>query len=388
MHALCHLVDCPPSAAAPPSAAFAEDVELAGHVIDSLLLSKILDKIIEMEGSVAFLEFKIGERRHDSSYSLLRITGRSPEHLDQLLNATALHGAVPILRDNCTVESAETNGAFPEGFYATTKGDLIVKGRIGIRALRETNSPAATGPTNDVESIERQRAVRTVAAAMRKSMNARGGVVVLAGGPLATSSRFHLEALVRQGCVNAIVAGGAFATCDLAHSVNWPGRDTLVRRTGSSEKALDKNDHLRAINHVRRAGGIGAAIAGRVLTRGIIYECIRNKTPFMMTGSDCGTIMPDPSAIVVTPSALRDVCQQATSVLILGATPEMLAVRRELGLPISFVCGDSDRAASANVSNVGASNVSGSICDAEQFLALLAWEMGVRDVAPLRKRAA
>ena len=39
--------------------------------------------------------------------------------------------------------------------------------------------------------------------------------------------------------------------------------------------------HLRAINTIRRLGGIGKAVEKGVLKSGIMYECVKNKVPFV-----------------------------------------------------------------------------------------------------------
>ena len=43
--------------------------------------------------------------------------------------------------------------------------------------------------------------------------------------------------------------------------------------------------HLRSINTIRRLGGIQAAVDQGKLTSGIIYECVKQKMPFVLAGS-------------------------------------------------------------------------------------------------------
>src|SRR4051812_8477801 len=54
-------------------ATFVEDVEIVGHIIDSLILPKVLDEIMALGGRFEIREVRIGQRRNDASYALLRI---------------------------------------------------------------------------------------------------------------------------------------------------------------------------------------------------------------------------------------------------------------------------------------------------------------------------
>ena len=44
-----------------------EEVELAGHIIDSLLLPKVLDEIMSQGGRFEILSISVGQRRQDPS---------------------------------------------------------------------------------------------------------------------------------------------------------------------------------------------------------------------------------------------------------------------------------------------------------------------------------
>ena len=56
----------------------AEEVEVRGHIIDSLLLPKILDRILQMEGTFEIRECRIGARRIDPSYARIEIRADTP----------------------------------------------------------------------------------------------------------------------------------------------------------------------------------------------------------------------------------------------------------------------------------------------------------------------
>lgn len=73
---------------------FVEDVEIAGHIIDSLLLPKILDLIMAHKGTFEIRRIAVGERRLDPSYALVQVQADTEEQLNRILDAISDHGAV------------------------------------------------------------------------------------------------------------------------------------------------------------------------------------------------------------------------------------------------------------------------------------------------------
>ena len=61
---------------------FSEQIELRGHIIDSLILPKVLDEILTHGGSFTIREITIGKQRHDASYACIDVFGPSPQVVD------------------------------------------------------------------------------------------------------------------------------------------------------------------------------------------------------------------------------------------------------------------------------------------------------------------
>src|SRR5438132_7673876 len=99
---------------------FVEEIELQGHIIDSLLLPKVLDEILTRGGSYVIKEIKLGKRQVDPSYTRIEIKADTHDQLDDILRAIHDHGAVSTTLRDCETEPADMNGAFPERFYSTT----------------------------------------------------------------------------------------------------------------------------------------------------------------------------------------------------------------------------------------------------------------------------
>src|SRR2546423_7487114 len=90
---------------------FIEEVELQGHIIDSLLLPKVLDEIITHGGSFVIKDIRVGQHQEDTSHARIEVRAASAEKLHEILNAIHDHGAVPIDDHDCTIVPADMNGA-------------------------------------------------------------------------------------------------------------------------------------------------------------------------------------------------------------------------------------------------------------------------------------
>src|SRR6476660_5989307 len=97
-----------------------EEVQLQGHIIDSLLLPKVLDEILTHGGTYTLKDIRIGQRQADTSYARIEVRAPTAAQLDEILDIIHDHGATPTSADDCSVVAADMDGAFPEEFYSTT----------------------------------------------------------------------------------------------------------------------------------------------------------------------------------------------------------------------------------------------------------------------------
>jgi len=103
-----------------PAFAFTEEVEISGHIIDSLILPKVLDSITANGGQFRIANVTIGQSRHDPSYAVIEVSAPTEAVMEKVLAQIADHGAVPTTKQDCRLVEADMDGAFPEGFYSTT----------------------------------------------------------------------------------------------------------------------------------------------------------------------------------------------------------------------------------------------------------------------------
>jgi hypothetical protein len=104
-----------------------EDVQLEGHIIDSLILPRALDDILDMGGDFQILDVRVGRGKDDHSRALLRVIADDEELLEKLLLQLQRHGAEPLDQSDARLEPAPADGVFPESFYSTTNLDTFVR---------------------------------------------------------------------------------------------------------------------------------------------------------------------------------------------------------------------------------------------------------------------
>lgn len=104
-----------------------EIIELKGHIIDSLLLTKVLDQILARGAEFEMERIDIGVRRPDPSYARIRLRAAGRKEMDELLAAVKVHGAEIEEKDDAELKTADREGTFPDGFYATTNMRTLVR---------------------------------------------------------------------------------------------------------------------------------------------------------------------------------------------------------------------------------------------------------------------
>ncbi|CAA9559208.1 MAG: Uncharacterized protein MJ1480, partial [uncultured Thermomicrobiales bacterium] len=151
---------------------------------------------------------------------------------------------------------------------------------------------------------------------------------------------------------------------------------------GSEGAALEHGHehHLRAINTIRGCGSIAAAVECGVLRRGVMYECVVNRVPFVLAGSirDDG---PLPDVITDTVEAQRAMRRQIAAggapalALLMGTTLHAIAVGNLLPASTLTVCVDINPAVVTKLLDRGSLQTAGLVIDAGGFLRELAQQL-------------
>src|SRR6478672_3449414 len=399
-----------------------EEVEITGHIIDSLILPKVLDTITANGGKFRITNIVIGQARHDPSNAVVEVRAPNEERMQHILAQIADHGAVPTTKQDCRLAEADMDGAFPEGFYSSTnqrteirlnghwieiadqemdcgvvvdaaratarcipmteveRGMSIVMGHSGVRvipvertAVRSDFTFMSSGVSTEKPKGALIREIARDLVANRRS----GGKTLIVGGPaiVHTGSGPALCQLIRGGYVNKIFAGNALATHDIEQSLF--GTSLGVHLADASIAETGHEHHLRAINRIRRCGSIRNAVQQGVLKSGIMYECVRHKVDFLLAGSirDDG---PLPDVITDTMEAQRQMragIRDVTYCLMIATMLHSIAVGNLLPAWIKVICIDINPSTAIKLSDRGSFQTLGLVTDVEPFLRALVQEV-------------
>ena len=408
-----------------------EEVELRGHIIDSLLLPKILDIVTSRGGAFRIKRIAIGQARNDPSYALLEISAPSDELLEEIVGQIADHGAVSTASQDCRLVAADIAGAFPEGFYSTTNqrtevrleghwievadqemdcgvqvdpqtrtartvamsdvrvGDLFIVGHAGTRVfpeMRETEDRRMFEFMGSSVSTEKPKglAIREVARELHK-IRATGKRTLVVGGPaiVHTGSGGHLCELIRRGYVNALFAGNALATHDIEQALFGTSLGIHLDRGIPAEEGHEH--HLRAINRICRAGGIRRAVENGLLASGIMYECVTNHVDFLLAGSirDDGPLPEVITDVLVAQREMRERIRNIDFCLMIATTLHSIAVGNLLPAWVRVVCVDINPSTVIKLNDRGSFQTVGLVTDVEPFLRSLVLELDVLEETSL-----
>lgn len=394
-----------------------ETVEIRGHIIDSRILPKILDEIIELGGDYEVVDFQIGKTHGDPSFARIRLWASDDQALEQMLRRLQRHGAVPADVADAVLVAADIDGAFPEGFYSTTnlstevrvdgrwipvagaemdcgiavengrartipmldvrKGQMIVTGRSGIR-VKPLEKPRGAGAFEFMSSAvssekPKELQVGRIAAEMRR-VRSNGGKLVWVVGPalVHTGAGPALAALVEHGWVDVLFTGNGFAAHDIESNLFGTSLGVDLH-AGTSDQAGHEH-HLRAINTVRRAGSIHEAVEQGIVTGGVMYQLVRKEIPFVLGGSvrDDGPLPDTITEVMEAQRRMRSLVGDAGMAIIVASMLHGIATGNILPATIPLVCVDIDPSTVTKLLDRGSIQSLGLVTDVGLFVKELA----------------
>lgn len=396
---------------------FSETVEASGHLIDSHIMERIFDTVVEFKGRFEVEDFHIGRTNSDPSRLRMRIEAPSREDLDRMLAQLLGFGCSPVDHDDITLERVERDCCAPLDFYSTTNnrtqvrlhgewidvasqrmdamivvrdgaaacrrlrdlrtGDMVVTGMRGIRVLpeaKERDRHAFAFMSNGISS-ERQveTAVRQTAGLLRATRDAGQKIVVVAGPVVVHTGGVHaLSELIRGGWVSSLLAGNALGVHDIETALL--GTSLGVRQTDGRQAEHGHRNHMRAINAIYHAGGIARAVETGKLTTGIMYETVKAGIPFVLAGSlrDDGPLPDTITDMNAAQDAYAENLRGAGLVLCCGSMLHSIATGNMLPSWVKIVCVDINPAVATKVSDRGTGQAVGVVTDVGLFLDLLA----------------
>src|SRR6266571_2065087 len=398
---------------------FSETIELRGHIIDSLILPKVLDQILTHGANFKISEIKIGQKRADQSFARIEVSAETSEALDELILRLRQHGAEVLERAEAQLVRAPADGVLPRDFYVTTnqqtfirfdaeeievrpammdsaiavdrkkrsaravkffdvsKDDEIVVGHQGIRVVPVQRATTHTDLfqfiNTTVDADEPKSAIiRGIGDELRRAREANGKIAIVAGPAIVrTGAGQHLVRLIEAGYVDRLFAGNLFAAYDVERALFGTSLganpDLAVARGGHE-------NHLRAINTIREAGGISPAVHQKILTGGILHACVRNEVDIVLTGGirDEGPIPGVTTDVIEAQKVMRTKLADVTHIILLATLQHSLAIASMLAPDVKTVCVDIDPPAVEKAIEHQPLQSIGLVTDVEPFLRELA----------------
>ena len=402
---------------------FERVLEVRGHLIDSMILTRIFDKIMDLKGDFNVLEFKIGKRKNELSYARLMVHGKNKKHLDQLLATLYIEGAQPVVIEEVLIKPAPEDMVMPSDFYSTTnnstqiyysnewidvrnmmmdkcisidiklrtaeckmirevrKDDMIVVGERGVKVLPEerprqgidifqfmSSSSSSERPTLQI--------ARKIAMDIHLTKKAGGKIIVTAGPVIVHSGAAEsLAKMIRLGYVNGLLSGNALAVHDIENALMGTSLGMNVK--DGTLAVRGHRNHMLAINEVFKAGSIENMVRKRILKSGIMYECIVNKIPFVLCGSirDDGPIPDVVADILEAQRQYKEILKGANMVLMLSTMLHSIAVGNMLPAKVKVVALDISQPVVTKLLDRGTTQAIGVVSDVGAFLPMVVQQL-------------
>jgi len=402
---------------------FERVLEVRGHLIDSMILTRIFDKIMDLGGDFNVLEFNIGKRKNELSYARLMVHGKNKKHLDQLLATLYIEGAQPVVIEEVLVKPAPEDMVMPSDFYSTTnnstqiyysnewidvrnmmmdkciaidiklrtaeckmirevrKGDMIVVGERGVKVLPEerprqgidifqfmSSSSSSERPTLQI--------ARKIAMDIHLTKKSGGKIIVTAGPVIVHSGASEsLAKMIRLGYVNGLLSGNALAVHDIENALMGTSLGMNVK--DGTLAVRGHRNHMLAINEVFKAGSIENMVRKKILKSGIMYECIVNKIPFVLCGSirDDGPIPDVVTDILEAQRQYKEILKGAKMVLMLSTMLHSIAVGNMLPAKVKVVALDISQPVVTKLLDRGTTQAIGVVSDVGAFLPMVVQQL-------------
>src|SRR5260221_14116019 len=100
---------------------------MEGHLIDSDVLRKAFNRIVEEGGEFEVREFRVGKTNDEPSRATISVTAGGPDAPGRILGHPAYLGAAPAPLGDPPFAPAEADGLLPGHFSSTTNLHTVVR---------------------------------------------------------------------------------------------------------------------------------------------------------------------------------------------------------------------------------------------------------------------
>jgi lysine-ketoglutarate reductase/saccharopine dehydrogenase-like protein (TIGR00300 family) len=398
-----------------------ETVEVRGHLIDSGVLSRVLDDILEYNCDYSIDRFDVGRTPVDESYARLTVKSEDAEDVDRVVMRLMAHGVNSTDPGEATLREVQSDGVFPDDFYSTTNletvvrlgghwvpvenpemdcgivvvgerartiavsdvkaGDRVVCGPGGVKVVPLPAIDRSHGGfefMNSEVSSEKPQAllVRQIAQQMR-DVKAEGKKVLWVGGPAVvhTGAAPAMVALVEAGYVDVLFAGNALATHDIEAALFGTSLGVDLSQGRGVEHGHEH--HIRAINQIRKAGSITKAVESGLLTSGVMHAMVTGGKQWVLVGSvrDDGPLPDVYTDVIEGQRAMRAGLADVGFAIMVATMLHSVATGNILPASVPLVCVDINPATVTKLADRGSAQARGIVTDIGLFLEQLALEL-------------
>ncbi len=391
-------------------------VTAEGHLVDSGSLSEAMDLIVRGGATFKVRQFTLGSTNTQPSRAVIDVHAPSEAQLGEVLDRLIRLGFYTADVHEPVIHKSTKDGTVPEDFYSTTnhatevylkgqwrraanqrmdavlivandgemvecrklrdvkKGERVVCGHEGIRILpefKERDRSDFAFMTNEVSS---EKKVEWVVGRVADWITNRQGKLIVVAGPVVihTGGVEPLARIITAGHVDAVLSGNALAVHDVERALY--GTSLGVDTHTGVPVVNGHQHHMRAINAVRRAGGLAEAVKKGILTDGVMHALVTHNIPYVLAGSirDDG---PLPEVVTDVNQAQEDywqLLQDADVVLMLSSMLHSIAVGNMLPASVKTVCVDINPQVATKLADRGSHQAIGCVTDVGLFLHLLA----------------
>jgi lysine-ketoglutarate reductase/saccharopine dehydrogenase-like protein (TIGR00300 family) len=403
---------------------YAEIVEAEGHLVDSQILARVMDRVIECGAVYEVIEFRLGRTNDEFSHLKLRVIAPTQTLLDKTLVELVELGCYQAKTEDAILKPAPFDKVVPDDFYSTTNhrtyvrsggvwlevskqrmdaviilkdgpdgktaecrklrdvkaGEPVLCGKQGIRIQPEFKERDRLGfafMANEISSERRaETAIRKIAEIMRQ-IKAEGGRIIFVAGPVVihTGGTQAFCEIIRKGYVDALLAGNAIAVHDIEHTLFGTSLGVDLEHGNPIEEG--HKNHMRAINTVNRYGSIKGAVEAGALRSGVMYELVKHNVPFVLAGSirDDGPLPDTEMDLLNAQEAYTAQLTDAKLVICLSTMLHSIGVGNMTPSWVRMVCVDINPAVVTKLSDRGSAQTVGVVTDVGTFLNLLAQQL-------------
>ena len=397
-------------------------VELEGHLLDEGVMTHAFDTVNRSGGSFRLERFRAGERSDQTSLVRFVVSAPDRERLDDTIERLDPFGVrVAEAEIPATLVAVDQDGVAPDDFCCSTiypteirvggswvpvkhqrmdaaivvddsaepptarcalmrdllRGDKVVCGEAGVRVRipdpRRVEREFAFMSSEVTTERRVEGQIEELALEMRR-IRARDGRIAVVAGPVVihTGGGRHLGALIRDGYVQALLAGNALAVHDI--ETDFYGTSLGVDLNRGLGVQGGHRHHLTAINRIRAAGSIEAAVEAGTVTGGVMYECVQAGVPYALAGSirDDGPLPDTMMDLLEAQAAYARLIEGADLILMLSTMLHAIGTGNMTPAGVRMVCVDINPAVATKLADRGSVESTGIVTDVGLFLNLLA----------------